>query len=152
MSQRKASARRGRPLSPAEREWIAGHVGKLSVRQMAEQLQRPKSTVDRAARAIRAERGIPDPSLEDLPEPRCQDPPDSTEERLRELASFLRGATMAGDYELKLAELRNAFLHGRRDAAFIRLDVPLAQAAGADEAVADFVTRLYPLLLDYLPQ
>lgn len=64
----------------------------------------------------------------------------------------VRGATMAGDLELKLAELQNAFLHGRRDAAFIRLDVPMAQAAGADEAVADFVTRLYPLLLGYLPR
>lgn len=64
----------------------------------------------------------------------------------------VRGVTMAGDVELKLAELRNAFLHARRDATFVRLDVPMAQADGADGAVADFVTRLYPLLLDYLPR
>ena len=141
LSQRKASARRGRPLSPAEREWIAGHVGKLSVRQMAEQLQRPKSTVDRAARAIRAERGIPDPSLEDLPEPRCQDPPHSTEERLRELASFLRGATMAAD-ERNVARVASEY---RQTLVEIeRLEGSGGDGDGGDGGIADLIRSLRP--------
>lgn len=109
MSQGRGSAKRGRPLSPAEKEWIAQHVGKLSVRQMAEQLQRPKSTVDRAARAIRREVGLPDPALADLPEAHGQDPPPkTTEERLDELSGFLRAATMAAD-ERNVAKLASEY-------------------------------------------
>ena len=117
MSQRKASARRGRPLSPAEREWIAGHVGKLSVRQMAEQLQRPKSTVDRAARAIRAERGIPD------------------------LASFLRGATMAAD-ERNVARVASEY---RQTLVEIeRLEGGGGDGDGGDGGIADLIRSLRP--------
>jgi hypothetical protein len=141
LSQGKASARRGRPLSPAEREWIAQHVGKLSVRQMAEQLQRPKSTVDRAARAVRAEVGLPDPSLEDLPEPRGQDPPGSTEERLRELASFLRGATMAAD-ERNVAKVASEY---RQTLVEIeRLEGGGNDGGDRDGGIADIIRGLRP--------
>ncbi|WP_353117854.1 exosortase C-terminal domain/associated protein EpsI [Nitratidesulfovibrio sp.] len=63
----------------------------------------------------------------------------------------VRGRTMTGDMELKLAELRNSFLDRRKDAAFVRVDVPLRQEQGADEAVAAFIRRVYPMLLTYLP-
>lgn len=64
----------------------------------------------------------------------------------------VRGETLADDLDLKLAELRNAVLDGRRDAAFVRLDVPVEQAEGADADVSAFVARLYPLLRQYLPR
>lgn len=63
----------------------------------------------------------------------------------------VRGHSITDDFALKVAELRNAFLDGRRDAAFIRLDVPLEQEKGADEAVAAFIARMYPVLLTFLP-
>ncbi|WP_223290204.1 exosortase C-terminal domain/associated protein EpsI [Nitratidesulfovibrio sp. SRB-5] len=64
----------------------------------------------------------------------------------------VRGEPITDDMDLKLAELRNAVLHGRRDAAFIRLDVPVNQAQGADADVAAFIAQLYPTLRLFLPQ
>jgi len=64
----------------------------------------------------------------------------------------VRGQSISEEYSLKLAEIANSVLYGRRDAAFIRISVPFggseeqAQAAG-ERFVADF----YPVIREFLP-
>lgn len=90
----------GRPpktFSRVEREWIADNLGSLSVRDMAERLDRPKSTVGREVMAIRKEVGLPMPPDPRWPDARAPDPPDGTEARLLELARTLRAKLLTAD-------------------------------------------------------
>ncbi len=63
----------------------------------------------------------------------------------------VRGQTFASDWLMKLAELRNALLYRRRDAAFIRLDMSGIPGVKADVLAEDFIREAYPALKDYLP-
>lgn len=97
---RDGEGRVGRPpkaFSAVERDWIASQLGKLSIREMADRLGRPKSTVGREAKRLREERGLPMPADPRYPEPAEPDPPDGELERLRELAATLRAAFLAAD-------------------------------------------------------
>lgn len=88
---------RKKEYSRVEREWVEEHLGKLSVREMADRLGRSKSDVGRATIQIRRDMHLPlppDPRYPDADEP---DPPDGTEERLVELASRLRCALLTAD-------------------------------------------------------
>lgn len=60
--------------------------------------------------------------------------------------------TLSDEYTLKLAEVMNAIIHGRRDAAFIRVTVPFE--TDEDQAVQrgiGFIRDIYPLIRGFLP-
>lgn len=60
--------------------------------------------------------------------------------------------TLSNEYALKLAEVVNALLYGRRDAAFIRVTVPFE--TDEDQAVRrgiGFIRDIYPLIRSFLP-
>lgn len=62
------------------------------------------------------------------------------------------GRSYADVYSLKLAELTNALLLGRRDTAFIRVSLPLGHdERGAEAAGVGFVRGFYPIIRDFLP-
>jgi EpsI family protein len=64
----------------------------------------------------------------------------------------LREQAITSEYSLKAVQIINSLRFGRRDAAFIRVALPVAthpkQAAGIGER---FVRDLYPLLKGFLP-
>lgn len=65
----------------------------------------------------------------------------------------VRGESLNDEYALKFSEVWNSLLHGRRDAAFIRLAIPVT--AGVEAAVAtgeEFIAAFYPLIKGTLPQ
>lgn len=63
----------------------------------------------------------------------------------------VRGKTITGDLEMKLAGLTGKLFSRRKDASFIRIDVFLPPGEEADRLMWDFAARVYPLLLEYLP-
>lgn len=64
----------------------------------------------------------------------------------------VRQRTLADEYALKLAQLGNALLHRRRDAAFVRISVPVARdETAAAAAGARFVKDFYRLIAERLP-
>ncbi len=65
----------------------------------------------------------------------------------------VRGRVLASDYSLKLAEVSNALLHGRKDSAFVRVSVRAGEAVQAAESVAlRFAGDFYPLIREALPR
>jgi len=61
--------------------------------------------------------------------------------------------SISDEYSLKLAEIVNSALHRRRDAAFIRVSVPVE--ADIDQATAkgeQFIRDFEPLFREYLPR
>jgi EpsI family protein len=64
----------------------------------------------------------------------------------------VREKTLSDEYSLKLAELSNSLLHRRRDAAFVRISVPVG--SDADKAVTTgerFIKDFYPVITGFLP-
>ncbi len=65
----------------------------------------------------------------------------------------VKGTTLDNEYALKFAEVRNAILHNRRDAAFVRISIPYEtdedQAFAAGEK---FIRSFYPQIAAVLPQ
>jgi EpsI family protein len=64
----------------------------------------------------------------------------------------VKGEVLTSEYALKIAEIRNAMLHRRKDSAFIRISIPNA-ANVADPAglAGDFVARVFPHIKAALP-
>ena len=62
------------------------------------------------------------------------------------------GNTYTSEIGLKLAEVRGALFHGRRDAMLIRVSVPSDGDADVDDAaVGAFLERFYPVLRKFIP-
>lgn len=62
------------------------------------------------------------------------------------------GEVYQDEYTLKLAEFKNSLLHGRKDAAFIRLTVPvLISREDSAEVAKRFAEDFLPAIHDYLP-
>jgi len=60
--------------------------------------------------------------------------------------------SLSNEYSLKCAEIMNSVLHRRRDAAFIRISVPLQpNEKGAETTAVNFVEDIYPLIRQFLP-
>jgi EpsI family protein len=65
----------------------------------------------------------------------------------------VKGRTLSDEYSLKLAEILNSFLYGRRDSAFIRISVPFeTDEAKAVEAGERFARDFYPVVQEFLPR
>jgi len=64
----------------------------------------------------------------------------------------VKGEILTNEYALKLAEIRNAMLHQRKDSAFIRISIPnaanIADPAGMAES---FVAEVFPHIKAALP-
>lgn len=63
----------------------------------------------------------------------------------------MRDETLTEDWELKVSELWNSLVDKRKDAAFIRISVPLAQEKNSDKVVETFIINMYPVLRKFLP-
>lgn len=64
----------------------------------------------------------------------------------------VRGDTLDNEFALKLSAITGALLHGRRDAGFVRVSIPLVvDEANADAAVVSFIRSIYPELCRFLP-
>ncbi len=63
----------------------------------------------------------------------------------------MRDKTLTTDMAMKLAELKGVFLDRRKDASFIRIDLPAGQNGDADALVREFLDKTYPLIRQYLP-
>lgn len=64
----------------------------------------------------------------------------------------VKGRVLTNEYALKIAEIRNAMLHRRKDSAFIRISIPNAASLDDPAAVAgDFVARVFPHIKAALP-
>lgn len=64
----------------------------------------------------------------------------------------VRSASLDNEYALKLAQISNSFLAKRRDAAFVRISVPVTtDDAAATSQAEQFVRELWPILQEYLP-
>jgi EpsI family protein len=62
------------------------------------------------------------------------------------------GAIYSDEYTLKLAEFKNSLLHGRKDAAFIRIATPVQTSReAAVELAVDFVEDFWHVIYDTLP-
>lgn len=65
----------------------------------------------------------------------------------------VKGKTLANEYALKIAEVTNSIFYNRKDSAFIRISVPVAD--DIDEAIAvgeQFVRDFYPHISSVLPK
>lgn len=63
------------------------------------------------------------------------------------------GKCLTNEYSLKLADIINSVVHGRRDAAFIRISIPFdGDEAKALAAGRRFVRDFYPVIEGFLPQ
>ncbi|QGY39175.1 EpsI family protein [Pseudodesulfovibrio cashew] len=63
------------------------------------------------------------------------------------------GRVITNEYSLKLAEIWNSLVAMRKDAAFVRLSMPVE--SGSEEAslvLKRFVADFYPVIRDYLPK
>lgn len=75
-----------------------------------------------------------------------------------ETASFyywyqVRGRLLTSEYALKLAEILNSLVSRRKDAAFIRISMPIPNAQKGHASVLDrFVADFYPIIHQYLPK
>ena len=64
----------------------------------------------------------------------------------------VRDTSLADEYSLKLAGITGSILHGRKDAAFIRVSVPFeTDEAEAAAAGIRFIRDIYPLIRDFIP-
>jgi EpsI family protein len=64
----------------------------------------------------------------------------------------VRGVTMSEEFSLKWAEIVNSLLHGRQEATFVRISVPVAgNEQEARSAGERFIRNIYPLLNQFLP-
>jgi EpsI family protein len=64
----------------------------------------------------------------------------------------VRDKSFSDEYSLKLAEISNAVMHGRKDASFIRVSVPFEDnELEAEAAGIRFIQDVYPLIQEYLP-
>lgn len=63
----------------------------------------------------------------------------------------VRDKSMTGDLERKFAELVGMITERRKDASFIRLDLPGNMHAANDDLVRNFLEGAFPLLRQYLP-
>ena len=64
----------------------------------------------------------------------------------------VQGNTLTNEYALKVAEIMNSLFHGRRDAAFVRISVPIiADEKGAETSGIDFIREIYPLIGNFIP-
>jgi len=64
----------------------------------------------------------------------------------------MQDKTLADEYSLKLVGISNSIIHGRRDAAFIRISVPFeADEQEAAAAGVHFIQDFYPLIREFLP-
>lgn len=62
------------------------------------------------------------------------------------------GRSITNEYSMKFEEIRNSIVNGRRDAAFIRISVPVIDdAASAYERAESFLRAVYPSLKAFLP-
>lgn len=64
----------------------------------------------------------------------------------------VRGESISEEYSLKVAEITNSVLYGRRDAAFVRISIPFG--GSEDKALATgerFVADFYPVIREFLP-
>jgi EpsI family protein len=60
--------------------------------------------------------------------------------------------TLSNEYSLKLAGISNSIIHGRKDAAFIRISVPFeVDEHEAEAAGVSFIQDFYPLIREFLP-
>ena len=64
----------------------------------------------------------------------------------------VKGEVLTNEYALKIAEIRNAMLHRRKDSAFIRISIPdTASVADPAALASDFVARVFPHIKTTLP-
>jgi EpsI family protein len=64
----------------------------------------------------------------------------------------VKGKTLNDEYSLKLAEVTNSILHGRRDSAFVRISIPFEEDdEAAFEAGRRFIEEFYPEIRSVLP-
>lgn len=62
------------------------------------------------------------------------------------------GASVSNEYFMKVREVLNSIRHGRRDAAFIRISVPVTGSKEHAAALAeDFLKSVHPALKQFLP-
>jgi EpsI family protein len=65
----------------------------------------------------------------------------------------VRGGILTNEYALKLSEMWNSLVSQRKDAAFIRVSMPIGDPhQGRDPAMDRFVADFYPLIHQYLPK
>jgi EpsI family protein len=65
----------------------------------------------------------------------------------------VKGKVMSDEYSLKIYQILNSILYGRKDSAFIRISVPV----GDDENKAflsgmKFLKDFYPVIQEFLPK
>ena len=64
----------------------------------------------------------------------------------------VRGRTLDDEYSLKWSQITGSLLHRRRDAAFIRITVPVESSEEQAAAVGiQFIRDMYPLIVNHLP-
>ncbi|MGE4421867.1 MAG: exosortase C-terminal domain/associated protein EpsI [Pseudodesulfovibrio sp.] len=64
----------------------------------------------------------------------------------------VRGGILTNEYALKLSEMWNSIVSRRKDAAFIRISMPIPKGSkGTSEALNDFVRTFYPVIAGWLP-
>jgi EpsI family protein len=62
------------------------------------------------------------------------------------------GRTLDNEYSLKLFEIINSSIHHRKDAAFVRISIPIKNSeAGAVRLGESFIRDFYPVISSYLP-
>ncbi len=60
--------------------------------------------------------------------------------------------TLSDEYSLKLAQIGSSILHGRRNAAFIRISVPIgADEERSSDSGRQFIRDFYPVIRNFLP-
>jgi EpsI family protein len=65
----------------------------------------------------------------------------------------VRGRLLTDEYALKLSEMWNSLVSRRKDAAFIRVSMPIKDVhEGRDPVLDRFVADFYPLIRQYLPK
>ncbi len=65
----------------------------------------------------------------------------------------VRNRSISDEYSLKIAQIMNSALHKRRDAAFIRISVPIVTDNDQARALGEqFIRDFEPLIRNYLPQ
>jgi len=65
----------------------------------------------------------------------------------------VKGKSLANEYALKIAEVTHSIFHNRKDSAFIRISVPVADDLDEAMAVGErFVRDFYPHIAEVLPR
>lgn len=63
----------------------------------------------------------------------------------------VRDKTITSDFALKMSEFTGMILNRRKDASFIRLDIPGKPSEQTDALINNFLEQFYPVLREYLP-